>query len=104
MSARPNRKHNSDNRRDNKRIYTVLDITAYINDQEYVTKMRNISGNGMQIIESSDVEMKVRQDCKVLIQNENTSIKPEAVVVWINSGLIGLCFKKTRSKNAETTQ
>ena len=87
-----------DNRRSKKRIYTELDVTAFINDQEYFTKMRNISGNGMQIIEPSDIEMQPRQDCQILIKNENTSIKIEALVVWKSFGLIGLCFKKQNSK------
>jgi c-di-GMP-binding flagellar brake protein YcgR len=98
MSERRNRKRHSDNRRDKKRIYAELDVKAYINDEEYLTKMRNISGNGMQIVEPSDVEVQTQQDCKVLIQQDNTSIKIEALVVWKDFGLVGLCFKKQTPK------
>ncbi|HIF50059.1 MAG TPA: PilZ domain-containing protein [Thiotrichaceae bacterium] len=94
MRDRRNKKRNNDNRRNNGRIYADLDITTYIDDQEYITKMRNISGNGMQIVEPTDVEMQPKQDCKILIQDDNTSIILEALVVWKDFGLIGLCFKK----------
>lgn len=94
MTSQHHRKHNDDNRRHNKRIYSDIDVTAYINDEEYLTKMRNISGNGMQIIEPSDVDLQSGQDCEILVQYENTSIKIEALVVWKDFGLIGLCFKK----------
>jgi PilZ domain-containing protein len=94
MKDRRNRKRHSDNRRDKRRIYTDLGITTYINDQEYITKMRNISGNGMQIVEPSDIDMQPSQDCSILIQEDNTSIKIDALVVWKEFGLVGLCFKK----------
>lgn len=88
----------SENRRNKKRIYADIDITAYIDDQEYITKMRNISGNGMQIVEPSNIEMQPRQDCQILIKKDNTSIKLDALVVWKDFGLIGLCFKKQDQK------
>jgi PilZ domain-containing protein len=88
----------SDNRRSKKRIYAECDVTAFINDKEYSTKMRNISGNGMQILEPPDVEIQTRQECYILIQDGNTSIKLEALVVWQNFGLLGLCFKKQSPK------
>ncbi len=94
MTDRRNRKRHNDNRRNKNRIYAELDITAYVNDEECFTKMRNISGTGMQIVEPSGVEMNPKQDCQILIQYENTSIKIEALVVWNDFGLIGLCFKK----------
>ncbi len=94
MSERRNRKRHSDNRRNKNRIYAELDITVYINNEECLTKMRNISGNGMQIVKPSSVEMNPKQDCQLLIQHENTSIKIEALVVWNDFDLIGLCFKK----------
>lgn len=98
MRDRRNKKRRGDNRRNNKRIYADLDVTAYIDGQEYITKMRNISGNGMQIIEPSDIKMQPNQDCQILIQKDNTSIKLDASVVWKDFGLIGLSFKKQNQK------
>jgi len=88
----------NENRRNKKRIYYDINITAYIDDQEYITKMRNISGNGMQIIEPSNVDMQAKQDCQILIKKDNTSIKLEALVVWKDLGVVGLCFKKQDKK------
>ena len=98
MKDRRNKKRHSDNRRNNKRIYADLDVTTYINDEERVSKMRNISGNGIQIVEPSGIEIQPGQDCKLLIQDDNTSIKLDASIVWIDFGLIGLCFKKQDQK------
>ncbi|GEM_PF-3599980 len=98
MKDRRIRKRQSDNRRNNKRVHAELDITTYINDKEYISKMRNISGNGIQIIEHSDIEIQPEQDCKILIQVDNTNIKLDASVVWKDFGLIGLCFKKQDQK------
>jgi PilZ domain-containing protein len=94
MRDRRNKKRHSDNRRNNKRVYADLDVTTYINDEEYITKMRNISGNGIQIVKPSDIAIHPEQDCQILIQDNNTSIKLDASIVWIDFGLIGLCFKK----------
>ena len=98
MRDRRSRKRRGDNRRNNTRIYADLDVTAYIDDQEYITKMRNISGNGIQIVEPSDIKMQPSQNCQILIQKDNTSIKLDASVVWKDFGLIGLCFKKQNQK------
>jgi hypothetical protein len=98
MKDRRKIKRNIENRRDKKRIYADIDVTAYIDDQEYITKMRNISGNGMQIVEPSDIEIQPQQDCQILIKKDNTSIKLEALVVWKDFGLLGLCFKKQDQK------
>jgi hypothetical protein len=87
-----------ENRRNKKRIYAELDVTAYIDDMEYFTKMRNISGNGMQIMEPSDVELQPKQECQIQIKHENIMLKLGALVVWKNFGLIGLCFKKQSPK------
>ena len=96
---RLNRKlRSNDNRRNKKRIYAELNITAFVNDQEYHTKMRNISGNGIQIVEPSDAGLQPKQECHILIKHENTSIKLEALVIWKEFGLIGLCFKKQSAK------
>ncbi len=94
MRDRRNKKRHGNSRRNNKRIYAELDITTYINDEEYVSKMRNVSGNGIQIVKPPNIEIQTKQDCKILIQDNNTSIKLDASVVWIDFGLIGLCFKK----------
>ena len=94
MKERRNRKQHGDNRRNKKRIYAELDVSIYVDDEIYSTKMRNISGNGMQIVEPSDTTLEPQQDCQILIQEENTSIKIEALVVWNDFGYIGLCFKK----------
>ncbi len=94
MRDRRNKKRHGKSRRNNKRVYAELDVSTYINDEEYITKMRNISGNGIQIVKPSNIEMHPEQDYKILIQNDNTSIKLDASVVWIDFGLIGLCFKK----------
>lgn len=98
MKDRRKISRNNDNRRNKKRIYADIDVTAYIDDQEYITKMRNISGNGMQIIEPADAEMQPKQNCQILIKKDNASIKLETLVVWKAFGLIGLCFKKQDQK------
>ncbi len=91
-------KRNIDNRRNNNRVITELDVITFIDDQEFVTKMRNISGNGMQIVEPSDIEIKPQQECQILIKDENTMIRLDASVVWKDFGLIGLCFNKQNQK------
>jgi PilZ domain-containing protein len=88
----------NENRRSKKRIYAELDVTAIINGQQYNTKMRNISGNGMQIIAPSNIDVQPKQDCHIQLKHENTSIKLEALVIWENFGLVGLCFKKQSPK------
>ena len=98
MKDRRKIKRTIDNRRNNNRVIAELDVTTFIDDQEYVTIMRNISGNGMQIVEPSDIEIKPQQECQILIKDENTMIKLEASVVWKDFGLIGLCFQKQNQK------
>ena len=81
-------------RRNKKRIYAELDVSIYVDDEIHSTKMRNISGNGMQIVEPLDTTLEPQQDCQILIQEENTRVRIEALVVWNDFGYIGLCFKK----------
>lgn len=98
MRDRRRKPRNSEDRRNNGRIFVELDITTRMEDKESVTKMRNISGNGMQIIEPDNIEMQPQQDCQVLINDEGKTIKLDASVVWKEFGLIGLCFKKQNQK------
>jgi PilZ domain-containing protein len=98
MKDRRKKPRNSNNRRVNDRIFVDLDITTYINDEQFVTKMRNISGNGMQIVEPVNIEIQPEQDCQILIKDKDISIKLDASVVWRDFGLIGLCFKKQNRK------
>ena len=94
MNDRRKHKQNSDERRNNNRVFVELDVTTLVENKEAVTKMRNLSGNGMQIIEPSDIEMQPKQECQVLINDDGTTLKLDASVVWKEFGLIGLCFKK----------
>ncbi len=94
MSERRKKLHNSDERRNNNRVFVELEVTALIEDKKSKTKMRNLSGNGMQIVEPSDIEMLPKQDCQIQIKDEGTIIMLDASVVWKEFGLIGLCFKK----------
>lgn len=94
MNDRRKHKNSSDERRNNNRVFVELDVTTLVENKEAVTKMRNLSGNGMQIIEPSDIEMQPKQECQVLINDEGTTLKLDASVVWKEFGLIGLCFKK----------
>ena len=98
MSDRRKKQRNSDDRRNNSRIFVEVDVTALVEDKESKTQMRNLSGNGMQIVEPSYIEMLPKQDCQIVIKDENTIIKLDASVVWKEFGLIGLCFKKQNQK------
>ncbi len=94
MSDRRKKTRNSDDRRNNQRVFVDLNVTTLVNDKKFVSKMRNISGNGMQIVEPSDIDIQPNQDCKVIIKDENVSIQLDASVVWRDFGLLGLSFKK----------
>lgn len=94
MRDRRKKPRMGDDRRNNDRVFAKLDITTIIEDKEVTTEMRNLSGNGMQIIEPAEFELKTDQECQVLLSEGNTSIKLDAKVVWKEFGLIGLCFKK----------
>ncbi len=94
MSALLKKKHHADDRRNNDRVFAELDVTTFVEDRIAVTKMRNLSGNGMQIIEPSDIEMQPKQECQILINDNGATLKLDASVVWKEFGLIGLCFKK----------
>lgn len=83
-----------DDRRNNDRVIAKLDITAVVEDREAPTEMRNLSGNGMQIIEPADIEMHPEQQCQIVLKEGNTFLKLHAKVVWKEFGLIGLCFEK----------
>lgn len=85
---------NENDRRNNDRVVTKLGITAVIEDREALTEMRNLSGNGMQIIEPTDIEMHPNQKCQIVLKEGNTFLKLNAKVVWKEFGLIGLCFEK----------
>jgi hypothetical protein len=94
MNDRRKKPRKSDDRRDNNRVFAELSITTIVEDKESITKMRNLSGNGMQIIEPAEIEMQPNQNCQVLLKEGKTSLKLDATVVWKEFGLIGLCFKK----------
>lgn len=94
MNDRHKKRRKGDDRRINERVFAKLDITAIIKDKEVSTKMRNLSGNGMQIIEPEEVEMQPDQECQIVLKEGNTLLKLDAKVVWKEFGLIGLCFKK----------
>lgn len=98
MSGRRKKQRNSDERRNNNRVFTNIDVITFIDNQEFRTKMRNISGNGMQIVEPSEIEMQPKQNCKITIKDEGTMITLAASVVWKDFGLIGLCFEKQNQK------
>jgi hypothetical protein len=98
MSGRRKKQRNSDERRNNNRVFTNIDVITFIDNQEFRTKMRNISGNGMQIVEPSEIEMQPKQNCQVTIKDEGTMITLAASVVWKDFGLIGLCFEKQNQK------
>jgi PilZ domain-containing protein len=98
MKDRRNKPRHSTDRRNNSRVYSDIDVSTFINDQEYITKMRNISGNGMQIIEPEDIDMQPKQNCQIIIQDEGTTIRLDASVVWKDFGLIGLCFEKQNQR------
>ena len=83
-----------DDRRNNDRVIAKLDITAVVEDREAPTEMRNLSGNGMQIIKPADIEMHPEQQCQIVLKEGNTFLKLHAKVVWKEFGLIGLCFEK----------
>ena len=94
MKDRRKKPHTGDDRRNNDRVFAKLDITTVVENKEAVTVMRNLSGNGMQIIEPTEFEMHPDQDCQVFLKEGNTFLKLDAKVVWKEFGLIGLCFKK----------
>lgn len=94
MRDRRKKPRKGDDRRINDRIFTKLDITTIIEDREASTTMRNLSGNGMQIIEPLELALQPEQECQVLLKEGNTFLKLDAKVVWKEFGLIGLCFKK----------
>lgn len=94
MKDRRKKPHTGDDRRNNDRVFAKLDITTVVENREAVTVMRNLSGNGMQIIEPTEFEMHPEQDCQILLKEGNTFLKLDAKVVWKEFGLIGLCFKK----------
>jgi PilZ domain-containing protein len=98
MKDRRKKPRNSDDRRNNNRVFAEIDVVAFVNDEKFSTKMRNISGNGMQITEPADIEMQPEQECKIIIKDESTTIKLDASVVWKEFGLIGLCFKKQNQR------
>ncbi len=83
-----------DDRRNNDRVSAKLDIIAIVEEQEAAIMMRNLSGNGIQITEPSEIEMYPEQKCQILIKEGSTFLKLDAKVVWKEFGLIGLCFKK----------
>jgi c-di-GMP-binding flagellar brake protein YcgR len=99
MRDRRKKTRNNDDRRNNNRVFTDIDVTTFIDNQEYHTKMRNISGNGMQIVEPTEIEMQPKQNCKIVIKDEGAIINLEASVVWKDFGLIGLSFEKQNPKN-----
>ena len=94
MVDRRKKPRKGDDRRNNDRVFAKLDITTIVENKEASTEMRNLSGNGMQIIEPSDVEMHPDQECQIVLKEGNTFLKLEAKVVWKEFGLIGLCFEK----------
>ena len=98
MEDRRKKSRNSEDRRNNNRVFVDLNITTIVEDKNSVTKMRNISGNGMQILEPDDIEIQSQQQCQILIKDEGTTIKLDATVVWKEFGLIGLSFKKQNQK------
>jgi hypothetical protein len=83
-----------DDRRNNDRVIAKLDITAVVEEKEAHTEMRNLSGNGIQIIEPANIEMQPNQECQIVLKEGNTFLKLHAKVVWKEFGLIGLCFEK----------
>lgn len=98
MKDRRKMKRSNDNRRNNNRVVADLDVIAVVNDEEVVTKMQNFSGNGIQIIEPSNIDINPHQDCQLLIKDKDTTIKLGASVVWKDFGLVGLCFHKQTQK------
>lgn len=98
MKDRRKKARNSEDRRFNNRVFVELDVVAYFNDEKFETKMRNLSGNGMQIVQPSDIEIKTQQDCKILLKDEDKNLKLDAKVVWNDFGLVGLCFEKQSQK------
>jgi PilZ domain-containing protein len=98
MKGSYKKSRNIDDRRFNNRVFVEMDVTTYIDDEKYDTKMRNISGNGMQIVEPANIDITPNQLCQILIQDEGNTIKLDASVVWKDFGLIGLCFKKQNQK------
>jgi hypothetical protein len=98
MKDRRKTPRNTDDRRNNNRVFTDIDVITLIENEKFHTKMRNISGNGMQIIEPSNIELQPRQSCQVMIKDEDATIKVKASVVWKDFGLIGLCFEKQNQK------
>lgn len=94
MRDRRKKPAQADDRRNNDRVSTKLHVIAVVDEKEAATTMRNLSGNGIQISEPSELEMYPKQECKILIKEGNTFLKLDAKVVWKEFGLIGLCFKK----------
>ena len=94
MKDRRKKPHTGDDRRNNDRVFAKLDITAVVENKEATTFMRNLSGNGMQIIEPAEFEMRPDQECQIVLKQGNTFLKLDAKVVWKEFGLIGHCFKK----------
>lgn len=89
---------NIDERRFDNRVSVEHDVVAFFNDERYETKMRNLSGNGMQIVHPDDIEVQIRQDCHVLLRGDGKELKLSAQVIWIEYGLIGLRFEKLSPK------
>lgn len=88
----------SEERRFNNRVFVELDIVAYFDNKEFTTKMRNLSGNGIQIVQPPELEIQEKQDCHILLKDEEKELKLNAQVVWNEFGLIGLCFEKQSQK------
>lgn len=89
------RDNDSCDRRVNNRISTELVVTTYIDDKKFETRLRNMSGHGIQIIEPPHSKFQQNQDCRIQIRNEFNTIELNARVIWKKYGLIGLCFTKS---------
>jgi hypothetical protein len=98
MLDRRKKERKSLDRRFNNRVFVELDVTVRIDDKNYATKMRNLSGNGMQIMEPENIEIDPKQNCHILIKDRDNIINLDAAAVWKEFGLIGLCFKKQNQK------
>lgn len=91
-TPRYNDSFDSCDRRINNRISAELVVTAYVENSKFKTRMRNMSGNGMQVIDPPRSRFQSNQDCRIQIKNEFNTIELNARVIWKKHGLIGLSF------------
>lgn len=83
----------TNDRRNFNRIHAKLDVTTCLNDSKFDSYMQNLSSSGILIVDTPQNEIRLNQECKIIIPVSNhKKIELDAQVVWIKNGLVGLSF------------